>query len=155
MRQISSGTTFYNKRVSPVLFLGMSAVILIVALYQALTRGGEAIFFVIVVMLALACGCYFAKKNFFDLVDEVRDDGDALIVRNGGREERIALSDITNVSYSLFSNPRRVTLTIREAEGAGKQPKEISFCSPFTFNPFAKSPIIAELIDRIDAARLR
>jgi hypothetical protein len=105
MRQISSGTTFYNKRVSPVSFLGMSAVILIVALYQALTRGGEAIFFVIVVMLALACGSYFAKKNFFDLVDEVRDAGDALIVRNGGREERIALSDITNVSYSLFFQP--------------------------------------------------
>ena len=155
MRQISSGMTFYNKRVSPVLFLGVFAVILIVALHQALTRGGEAIFFVIVAVLALACGCYFAKKNFFDLVDEVWDAGDALIVRNGGREERIALSDIINVSYSLFSNPRRVTLTIREAEGVGKQRREISFCSPFSFNPFAKSPIIAELIDRIDVARRR
>ena len=147
--------TFYNKRVSPVLFLGVFAVILLVALYQALTKGGEAIFFVAVVILALACGAYFAKKNFFDLVDEVWDAGDALIVRNAGREERIALSDIMNVSYSLFSNPRRVTLSTREAGERNKQRREISFCSPFTFNPFAKSPIISDLINRIDAARRR
>ena len=32
----------------------------------------------------------------FNLADEVLDAGNALIVRSGGQEERIALSDIKN-----------------------------------------------------------
>ena len=35
--------------------------------------------------------------GLFDLVDEVLDAGDALIVRNGDREERILFADIVDV----------------------------------------------------------
>lgn len=47
-----------------------------------------------IVMLVLA---YFLLRNLvFDLMDEVWDADDALIVRNGKQEDRIALSEIKN-----------------------------------------------------------
>ena len=90
------------------------------------------------------------KKLVFDLADEVLDDGDSLVVRFGSDQERIQLCEIMNVSYSYMSNPARVTLTLRTP---GRFGKEISFSPPQRFVPFAKSAIVADLIDRIDAAR--
>ncbi len=90
------------------------------------------------------------KKLIFDLVDEVWDAGDALVIRNGHDEERVALSGIINVSYSPFVNPPRVTLSLRNSSLFGDQ---ITFCAPATFRPFSASPVIDELIRRIDAAR--
>ena len=90
------------------------------------------------------------KKLIFDLVDEVWDAGDALIVRNKGQEERIALSDIMNVSYSPFVNPPRVTLSLTRPTMFGDK---ISFCAPVRFVPFSTSPVIDDLIKRVDAAR--
>ena len=88
----------------------------------------------------------------FDLVDEVWDDGNHLIVRNGKQEERIPLSTIMNVNY-MRANPPRITLTLRKPCHFGN---EITF-SPVTrnmwFKPFSKNPIVQELIERIDAAR--
>jgi hypothetical protein len=90
------------------------------------------------------------KKLVFDLVDEVWDDGDALVIRNRGDEERIALSDIKNVSYSPFTNPPRVTLSVRRPTVFGE---EIAFNAPTRIVPFSTSPVIKDLIERIDLAR--
>jgi hypothetical protein len=95
-------------------------------------------------------GYFIMKKLVFDLVDEVWDETDALVVRNRGREERIALSDIKNVSYSPFMNPPRVTLSLRRQTVFGDQ---IAFGAPVHFVPFSTSPIINGLIDRVDLAR--
>ena len=46
----------------------------------------------------LVLGYFMFRRLVFDLVDEVWDDGNALVVRNGSQEERIALTDIKNVS---------------------------------------------------------
>ena len=61
--------------------------------------GGLAcIFAVLVVPVVLAIvGYQFMKRMAFNLVDEVFDLGDALLVRKGGQEERIALADIKNL----------------------------------------------------------
>ena len=45
-------------------------------------------------------GYFVMKKLVFDLVDEVWDDGEALLIKNRGQEEHVALRDIKNVSYS-------------------------------------------------------
>jgi hypothetical protein len=84
------------------------------------------------------------------LADSVFDDGDSLVVRFGSVEERIPFSQIINVSYTYMANPSRVTLTLRTPGSFGK---EISFSPPQRFLPFAKSPIVADLIERVDAAR--
>ena len=54
-------------------------------------------------------GYRFMKKMAFNLVDEVFDLGDALLVRNGGQEERIALADIKNVNFFPYMSPSQVT----------------------------------------------
>ena len=95
-------------------------------------------------------GYVMMKKLILDLVDEVWDDGAALIVRNKSREDRIALSNIMNVSYSPLINPPRVTLMLRQPSNFGS---EISFSAPVRFVPFARSPVIEDLIRRVDAAR--
>ena len=95
-------------------------------------------------------GYFFMKKLIFDLVDEVWDMGDELIIKNKGREDRIALSAIINVSCSVFTNPPRVTLTLRDRGIFGR---EITFCAPVRLLPFSKSPIIDDLIERIDKKR--
>ena len=49
-------------------------------------------------------GYFLFKKLIFDLADEVLDDGDSLVVRFGNQEDRIPLSEITNVSCSVMTN---------------------------------------------------
>jgi hypothetical protein len=90
------------------------------------------------------------KKLIFDLVDEVWDDGNSLLVKNRGQEQRIPLSDIRNVSYSPYMNPPRITLSLRRPTVFGDQ---ITFSAPLRFVPFATSPVIDDLINRIDTAR--
>ena len=50
-------------------------------------------------------GFWFMKKVILNLVDAVPDAGDALVVRCGGQEERIALSDIKSVNSSPYMSP--------------------------------------------------
>jgi hypothetical protein len=98
----------------------------------------------------LGIGYALMKKLIFDLADEVWDDGSALLVKKGGQEERIALSDIKNVNYSTMSSPPRVVLSLRRPSVFGEQ---LAFCAPIRFIPFATSPVIDDLIERIDVAR--
>ena len=74
----------------------------IVALRNGLRSGPDFEFTVSVILPVLMAiiGYRFMKKQVFNLVDEVFDGGDALLVRSGGREERIALADFKNVNYS-------------------------------------------------------
>ena len=152
--RISSRNTFFVKRVFPVLWFGIIAVGLIAALAAA--RAGKAVPppVFIVPLLMLVIGYALMRTLVFDLADEVLDEGDALRVRFGHEEERIALGDIINVSYAGLTNPPRVTLTLRHPGRFGKEvtfsPRQ-SFLSPF----FKRNPLIAELIERVEAARQR
>lgn len=151
MHRISSRSTFFTKRVFPVIWFGFLAFFLFVSLHATQRRHDPNLVgaFIGPIIMGVV-GLVIMKKFVFDLADEVSDDGDALVVRFGTETERIPLSEIMNVSYSYASNPNRVTLTLRTPGGFGK---EISFAPPTQFLPFTKSPIVADLIERIDAAR--
>ena len=82
----------------------------------------------LIVLLLLAVFAYrFMKKLVFNLADEVLDAGNALVVRCGGQEERIALSDIKNVNYSPYMSPPQVTLSVRRHTVFGET---IAFLAP-------------------------
>lgn len=72
-----------------------------------------------------------------------------LVVRNGGQEERILLSDIKNVNYSPYMSPPQVTLSLRRHTVFGDT---VVFCGPLSIVPMSSSPVINKLIDRIDSA---
>jgi len=90
------------------------------------------------------------KKLVWDLIDEVYDEGAALLFKNRGKEFRVNLKDIKNVNYTTMTNPPRVTLSIRYKTELGA---ELSFSPPASWIPFKKNRDIEVLIDRIDKAR--
>jgi hypothetical protein len=150
MQRISSRATFWNKRIFPLIWFGMLAFFVFLVL-RDMRRTGGVLVAPFIVLAGMAAFSYFLlKKMVFDLADEVFDAGDSLIVRFGSEQERILLSQIINVSYSYVTNPARVTLSLRTA---GRFGMEITFMPPQRYIPFAKSPIVADLIERIDAAR--
>jgi hypothetical protein len=151
MRRISSKTTFLYKRIFPIFWFGIITLIFISAVLLGVAGGQTVPVQVLIIPLVMAgFGYFFMKRFLFDLVDEVWDDGAQLVVRNRGQEDRIALSDIMNVSYSPLVNPPRVTLMLRKPSIFGT---EVSFSAPARFIPFAASPVIEALIRRVDAAR--
>ena len=154
MKRISSRWTYFYKRVFPIIWFGFLA-------FFALTSGaftGKSehfdFMFIVVPVGMMIFGYLLFKKFLFDLVDEAWDAGDYLVFKNKGLEEMVRLENITNVSASKFINPPRVTLTLRTPSRLGK---EITFSppTPFTLNPFWKSPIVDELIQRVNRARNR
>jgi hypothetical protein len=146
MRRISSSWTFFYKRIFPAIWFGVLALFVGISVLA----GQRALLFLIVPLAMIGFGYFLMKKLVFDLVDEVWDDGDALVVKNGGQDERIALADIKNVNYSPIVNPPRVTLSLRRQTAFGDQ---ITFCAPVRFIPLTSSPVITALIDRVDQAR--
>jgi hypothetical protein len=150
MRRISSRSTFLYKRIFPLFWFGFLAIFIIAPLLGKRPEGGFPLMFFIVPVIMAGFGYFLFGKLVFDLADEVSDVGDSLVVRFGSEQERIPLSEIINVSYTYMTNPSRVTLTVRNP---GRFGKEISFSPPQRLLPFAKSPIVANLIERIDAAR--
>jgi hypothetical protein len=149
MRRISSKMTFFNKRIFPAIWFGFLIVFFGMAVF-ATAHSAPPVPILIVPPIMAVIGFVIMKKFVFDLVDEVWEDGDSLIVKNRGQEQRIALSDIKNVSYSPYMNPPRVTLSVRRPTVFGEQ---ITFAAPARFIPFATSPLINDLIERVDAAR--
>jgi hypothetical protein len=153
MRRISSKMTFFNKRVFPAIWFGFLVVFVGIAFFASAQRNSAPpVPFLLAPAIMAVIGFVIMKRLIFDLVDEVWEDGDSLIVKNRGEEQRIALSDIKNVSYSPYMNPPRVTLSLRRPTPFGDQ---ITFAAPVRFIPFATSPLINDLIDRVDAARQR
>ena len=151
MKRISSRSTFFTKRVFPTIWFGIFAVSLLGSAVISATSGKRLPIVFWIFPFVMAGFGYFVMKNLvFDLVDEVWDAGSELVVKNKGQEAHVALADIVNVSYEVAMNPQRVTLTLRQATAYGT---EVTFAAPPTWIPFAKSPIIEELIKRIDVAR--
>jgi hypothetical protein len=150
--KISSKSTFFSKKVFPALWFGFLAVFVA----GTLVADGEdthPLFLAGPALMAVA-GFFVMKKLVWDLVDEVYDCGDFLLIRNQGEEDRVALSNIMNVSASTNMNPPRITLRLVNPSRFGR---EIAF-SPitgFTFNPFAKNQVAEDLIVRVDKARSR
>ena len=129
MRRISSRATFFYKRVLPVFWFGYWITCLVGAL--GIIGGSEpylpAILFCgLIVIFSL----WMMIRFIWDLADMVWDDGDALIVREGRRQERILFSHIIDVSRIWMSRPSRLTVRLRTPSIFGKT---------FTFSP-ARGP---------------
>ena len=136
------------QRIFPIGWFGFLAVFILVALRNGLRSGPdfESTVSVILPVLMAIIGYRFMKKQVFNLVDEVFDGGDALLVRSGGREERIALADSKRQLLSLHESPQ-VTLSLRRLTVFGDT---IVFLPPSRMKPLS---CIDDPVDRIDAAR--
>lgn len=154
MTRISSSWTFFYKRVFPAIWFGFLALFLCAAVGNAVAQNNAADLLPVLVVtgVMVIIGIVVMKQFVWDLADEVWDDGDGLVVRNKGREERFALADFMKLSYSGLVNPPRITLALRNPSELGT---EISFVPPFRILSFSMPPIARDLMERIDAARRR
>lgn len=152
MTRISSGRTFFAKRVFPIVWFGFLAFFVVGGMATG-TVANNVTFLVVPIVMA-GFGTLIMKKLVWDLADEVYDCGNALLVKNRGEEELVPLSSIMNVSVSTYVNPPRITLRLVTP---GKFGSEIAF-SPvtgFRLNPFAKNPVAEDLIVRVYQATSR
>jgi hypothetical protein len=90
VRRLSSRSTFWYKRVLPFIWLG----VLLLIVMSEVSKGRTPMAGILIILACFAFSCVLMKKYFFNLVGEVLDAGDALLIRNGRQEERIALSEI-------------------------------------------------------------
>jgi hypothetical protein len=150
MTKISSGLTFFNKKVFPALWFGFLAFFLVTATLTGIVE--KAPVSVVIPVFMAVIGFFVMKKLVWNLADEVYDCGDFLLVRNRGEEDRVPLSNVMNVNASTYVNPPRITLRLVTP---GRFGNEVAF-SPiagFRLNPFAKNKIAEDLIVRVDRAR--
>jgi len=149
MKRISNPFTPALKIV-PFLVCGFCAFILALLLKNgALQKAPMLVVFPGVV----AIGGYYAwKASIRDLMDEVYDCGDYLLVKKGGQEDTVLLS---NINYVRFSNTRdgaqpRIRLSL---DAPGKFGAEILFVPPQ--NPLAPrtNRVADDLVARVNEAR--
>ena len=150
MKLISSRQTWFLKNVFPVLYFGILAVVGYAVLTDRHPKpGGRAVAFTVLPAVALL-GLFLYRWLIVPLADEVWDAGSELVVKKGGVEAHVPLSQIVNVSYERFTNPPLATLRLREPSALGDQ---IVFAPPVRFFRFARNPLVDDLIARVDAAR--
>jgi len=150
MKKISSRSLFVTKKVFPLLWFGILAFVLITCILSKAYDSNPM--FIGAPGIMAIFGYFLMKKLVWDLVDEVYDYGDYLLVKNRGYEERVALSNIRNVSATSMVNPPRITLRLVKPCRFGP---EIAFSpiAPLTLNPFARNAVAEDLIVRAYEAR--
>jgi len=151
MKKISSRSTFFNKRIFPVIWFVTLGIFILIVLTGGSSHGSLMMPPIIILLIMVIFGYFFMKKLVFDLMDEVFDDGiGCLLVRNKDIEEKIDYRSIKNVNYTVMTNPHRVTLSLRTPCKFGN---EVSFIPEMSWMPFRKNKDIIELIDKVDKLR--
>jgi hypothetical protein len=147
MKKISSGNTFLLKTLFPAFWYGILTLVTVGIIF------GKAPLPVLLGPLFMAgLGFFLMKYMIWDLVDEVYDGGDSLLVKNRGQEDRVALSNIMNVSATTLTNPPRITLRLI-VPGAFGDEIVFSPIKKMRLNPFARNEIAEDLILRAHQAR--
>ena len=104
MKLISSKYTFFNKWSLPVFSFGGLLACCAGAYFSPsvpmVDKKFDLVVFAIVILVLF--GVSRLRPTF---MDKVYDDGDSLVVRNRGREERIPLMKISNVRCSKATYP--------------------------------------------------
>ncbi|HEV8002454.1 MAG TPA: hypothetical protein VGP63_21385 [Planctomycetaceae bacterium] len=144
MRRISSKLTWWHKKAFPALWFGGLA-LGTVTLSFAVRNGRVPEDLLLVPFVMALFGTVLMAWLVFPLVDEVWIDGDELIVRNRGEEDRFPIVHIIDVDGSFMTNPESIGLWLKPKCRFGKT---IRFEAPFRFFMFGTHPQAQELIDR-------
>jgi hypothetical protein len=150
MKKISGGSTFYYKRVLPVMLFGLPVFLLYVTF--SAPHGPPPLLGLLPMLVLVPIFYLMLRKLVWDLADEVWDGGDHLVVKIGADSETVPLANIMNVSASTLVNPPRITLRL---VNPGRFGQEISFSPPRNsiFSPFARNAVADDLIERVHRAK--
>jgi hypothetical protein len=132
------------------LWFGLLLLWTIAAIASMLRGEGPSPAILILPLFMGVLGFVVMKCLVLDLVDCVWDAGTELVVRDKGLEDRTPLRNILNIGHANFSNPPRITLSLREPSRFGT---ECTFSPPLNFAFWKTHPLAQELIRRVDEAR--
>jgi hypothetical protein len=136
--RLSSASTFFVKRVLPVLWFGG---LLYFAANSAFAGDIGAYWpFVLAPVAIIAITYYAFRAMIWRLADDVTLVDGALLVRQRGRDYRIALGDVVDVPFTRFSNPSYLSLRLRDGHTYGDH---VYFMprAQFTLNLFAPNDV--------------
>jgi len=142
MRTLSSEWTFFYKFVSPVLWTGLFAYIILVmfAATGSFNFAGTFQFAILLVVTVLTCGWWFWISIRLKRVT-LKDD--LLLISNFQKQIEIPLSDIERVSGSILMNPELVWLHLTRPTEFGSK---IVFMAKFRFfSGLTRHPVVEEL----------
>ncbi len=156
-KRISSRMTWWLKWGNPLFAIGFCMVWLVIASIRLPPDPVMLLIAMIAPLIAVIAILALTRRFIHPIADKVWDDGDVLIVRRNGQEERIALTNIVNVSYGQLNGVPKVTLLLREPSRFGERisylPVIGSVMQAF-FPLFQGEPkAVQDLIRRVDAAR--
>ena len=149
MRRISSSMSYHFKRTLPILMFGTFSAALVAALLQRPIPVETVGLLVVVIVVGVIVTYRFMR----DVLDEVYDDGDRLLVRNGGVEDTVLLRDVIGVDAKRLRTLVRLTLTLAVP---GKFGDKVVFLIRDTFldgMPYGPPALIKQLQDRIAALK--
>ena len=151
MKQISRSSMFY-RRTLPVILL---AAVLIISIFVTgdIVRGRSSVSGLIVLWAFVAFGYCLAWLHTSGLADEVWDAGDHLLVKVGGRVERVPIADVESVSEAVLVNPRRITLRLARSSPFGRTIVFWPAMDVLLPIPFVKSRITEDLTARVQHAQ--
>ena len=150
MQRISARGAAFDKVLSVLIWYGMLGYAAIRYLSGEFGGYGR-------IMLASICvvGLLTARpmKRIWQFADVVYDLGDALLIRRAGQEDTIPLSNIRKVTWHGSSSLRFITLQLDIPSRFGAQIR-FSAQTPLSLNWHAEPPLVADLTQRVTAARL-
>jgi len=143
MRRISSRATWWNKNFFPAVWFGF------LALFASLTapdvvRGRADAEFLVLPLIVAVFGYVMLRWLVFPLVDEAWIDGDELVIRNRGEEDRFPITNIIDVEGSYMAHPEHIGIILKPASRFGKT---IRFAAPYRLFMFGTHPLAQELAD--------
>lgn len=153
MRRISSSLTFWYKRLGPWIWFGFLGLATLGSAVAALRGNLDPRLCAAPPAVALVT-CIYMRRFAFTVADEVYDTGDALVIRNKGREITVPICRLLSAKYSCIADPPRITLAFRLSALAEAR---VEFIPKIVLRMFVfrAPPLAADLSARIAAEKSR
>lgn len=137
---------FYSKKGFPVVWFGFVAYFLL----SAATSGATSVMSYLIPVGMGVFGLILFRAYVWDMVDEVYDAGDRLVFRKSGIEQVVPLEAIVSIDSVSMQSFERVTV---QTQIPGPMGMDLIFGVPAPLNPFSKSPVVKDLIARVDRTK--
>jgi hypothetical protein len=154
MRRISSRFTWCHKKAFPVFVFGLLGVYTLIWIFAVIQQRAPAL--TLLLLLGIAAFVFLQMRWLSPLIDEVFIDNDEIVVKSGGQEDRVPITNIISIKDYTLARPERIVLILKEPCRFGGEIMFLPSCRMCRF--WTTHPIVEVLnrsIDEVIGAGLR